>query len=109
MKKQRVLVFAALYFLTAGIAAGQALTGTLIGSVRDAQGAVLPGASIRLSSPSLLGSPARLTTDERGQLRFQALTPGLYVLDIEAPGFSAYHEERIQIGAGATIERTAVL
>ena len=109
MKTQRVLVFAAVYFLAAGMAAGQALTGTLIGWVRDAQGAVLPDASIRLSSPSLLGSPARQKTDEKGQLRFQALAPGLYVLDIEAPGFSPYHEEGIRIGAGATIERTAVL
>ena len=109
MKTQRVLAFAAVYFLAAGIAAGQGLTGTLIGSVRDAQGAVLPDASIRLSSPSLLGSPARQKTDDRGQLRFQALAPGLYVLDIDVPGFSPYHEEGIRIGAGATIERNAVL
>ena len=109
MKTQRVLVFAALYFLAAGMAAGQALTGTLIGSVRDAQGAVLPGANIRLSSPSLLGPPANLTTDAKGQLRVQALAPGLYVLDIEVPGFSPYHEVGIRIGAGATIERTVVL
>jgi len=109
MKAKQVLVFAALYFLAAGMAAGQVLTGTLIGSVKDAQGAVLPGARIRLASPSLLGSPARLTTDERGQLRFLALAPGLYALDIEAPGFSPYHEEDIRIGAGATIERTVLL
>jgi len=31
------------------------------------------------------------------------------VLEIEAPGFSAYQEADIQIGPGATLERTAVL
>ena len=110
MRMHRVLVAAAaVYGLSIGIVAGQALTGTLIGSVKDAQGGVLPGSVVRVSSPSLLGGPATLTTNEKGQLRFQALAPGLYVLDIEKPGFSAYHEEGIQIGAGATIERTAVL
>ena len=31
------------------------------------------------------------------------------MLDVEAPGFGAYHEEDIRIGVGATIERTVVL
>ena len=106
-KRPRVLVFAAVCFLAAGMASGQALTGTLIGSVRD-RGAVLFDASIRLSSPSLLGSPARQKR-RRGQLRFSALPPGSYVLDVTKPGFATLHEENVRIGAGATIERTAVL
>ncbi len=57
----------------------------------------------------MIGGPARLTTNEKGQLRFPALPPGSYVLAVELPGFSTYHEEDIRIGAGATIERTAVL
>jgi len=48
-------------------------------------------------------------TNDRGQLRFSALPPGLYVLDITREGFAPYHEEGIQVGAGATIERTADL
>jgi hypothetical protein len=85
------------------------LTGALIGTVKDAQGGVLPGAVVRVSSPALIGGPAILTTNEKGQLRFPALPPGPYVFDIELQGFSPYHEEGISIGAGATIERTAVL
>jgi hypothetical protein len=50
-----------------------------------------------------------LTTNERGQWRFATLPPGSYALDIEYPGFSAYHESDLRIGAGATIERTAVM
>lgn len=87
----------------------QGLTGALIGTVRDAQGGVLPGATVRVSSPALIGGPATLTTNEKGQLRFQTLPPGRYVLDIELPGFNTYHEEQIEIGAGATVERTPVL
>ncbi len=91
------------------MAAAQGLTGALIGTVKDAQHAVLPGAVVRVSSPALIGGALTLITNEKGQLRFPALPPGLYTLDIELPGFTAFHEEAIVIGAGATIERTAEL
>jgi hypothetical protein len=91
------------------MAVAQGLTGAIIGTVKDAQGGVLPGAVVRVSSPALIGGPATLTTSEKGQLRFPTLPPGNYALDIELPGFAPYHEGDISIGAGATIERTAVL
>ena len=91
------------------VATAQGLTGTLIGTVKDAQGGVLPGAVARVRSAALIGRELRTTANERGQLRFPALPPGLYALDIEMAGFATYHEVDIRIGAGATIERTAVL
>ena len=91
------------------VAAAQDLTGALVGTVKDEQGAVLPGALVRVTSPALIGGPATMTTNERGQLRFPLLPPGSYVLDIELQGFAPYHEEDIRIGAGATLERTVVL
>ena len=90
-------------------AATQGLTGALIGTVSDDRGGVLVGARIRISSPALIGGPVTLPTNDRGQLHFLALPPGTYVLDIEFNGFATYHEDDIRIGAGATIERTAVL
>ena len=91
------------------MAAAQGLTGALIGTVKDAQHAVLPGAVVRVSSPALIGGALTLITNERGQMRFAVLPPGLYMLDIELAGFTAFHEEGIAIGAGATVERTAVV
>src|SRR6266545_3382641 len=107
--RTRLLFFATACALQAHVAAAQMLTGALIGTVKDAQGGVLPGAVVRVSSPALIGGPETVTTNEKGQLRFPALPPGQYVLDIEAQGFRAYHEAQIRLGAGATIERTAVL
>ena len=69
----------------------------------------MPSAVVRLGSPALIGGVATLTTNERGQLRFPSLPPGLYELDITMPGFAPLHEADILIGAGATIERTVVL
>jgi hypothetical protein len=87
----------------------QGLTGALVGTVRDAQGGVLPGAAVQVNSPSLIGGRPTVTTNDKGQLRFPALPPGVYELDIELEGFSRFHEEGIRVGAGATIERNAVL
>ena len=109
MRRMVTFFFAAACALMTAIAAAQDVTGALIGTVQDAQGAVLPGAVVRVSSQALIGGPQRLTTNEQGQLRFPALPPGLYVLDVEALGFGAYHEGDIRIGVGATIERTVVL
>jgi Carboxypeptidase regulatory-like domain len=85
-----------LYVITASvllsrIVAAQGLTGALIGSVKDAQGGVLPGAVVRVSSPALIGGPATVTTNDKGQLRFPTLPPGPYALDIVLQGFATYH------------------
>jgi hypothetical protein len=103
------VVVAAALVLPAGMASAQEVTGVLIGTVRDDQGAVLRGATVRVSSTALIGGAQTITTNEIGRLRFPALPPGSYSLDVQAGGFGAYHEENIRIGVGATIERTVVL
>jgi Carboxypeptidase regulatory-like domain len=109
MRRSVAFLLAAACVLQPHVAPAQGLTGALIGTVKDAQGGALAGAVVRVSSPALMGGSAILTTNDQGQLRFPALPPGPYVLDIEFRGFTAYHEEDIAIRAGATIERTAVL
>ena len=104
-----VMLMASACILLPRVAVSQALTGALIGTVRDAQGAVLPGAEVRVTSPALIGGVEQLVTNQKGQLRFTALAPGLYAVDIRLQGFARYHEEGISIGAGATIEITPVL
>jgi len=91
-------------------ALAQGLTGALVGTVRDEQGGVLPGAVVRMTSPALIGGELTVSTNERGQLRFPVLAPGQYTLVIELPPrFAAYREENISIGAGATLERNVAL
>src|SRR6185503_21172975 len=91
---QRLFVLvAAACVLLPRTAAAQELTGALIGTVKDTQGGVLSGAIVQVSSPALIGGPATLTTNEKGQVRFPALPPGAYALDIAVPGFAPLHEE----------------
>jgi hypothetical protein len=103
-----VVLFVAGLFLPHGLAA-QGLTGALIGTVKDAQGGIIAEATVTLTSPALIGGTRTTTTDDKGRLRFVALPPGSYALEIQAPGFASFHEEDIRIGGGATIDRTPVL
>jgi len=91
-------------------ARGQGLTGTLVGTVTDTDGGVIPGAVIRVASPALIGGERQTTSSDKGQWRLQVLPPGQYVLTVErTPTFAAHHEEAIRIGAGETVERIVVL
>jgi hypothetical protein len=111
MTKRRFSLFLLLsaYLLVPRHGLSQGLTGTLIGTVRDEQGAVVPAAQVTLSSSALIGGPVSSVTNERGQLRFVALTPGRYVLEVRMNGFAPYRDDKIDVGAGATIERLVML
>src|SRR5690349_18216103 len=52
-------------------------TGRLVGSIVDAQGAVLPGVTVTVTSPQLQGANTQIT-DASGQFRFPSLPPGTY-------------------------------
>ena len=95
--------------LLQGVAAAQGLTGALIGTVKDAQDSAVSGATVHVSSASLLVGPEMLVTNHKGQWRFPDLSPGSYALEVTMPGFAPLRIEDIDIGAGATIERTVVL
>jgi len=73
MRSRVIGLVACACLLQAHVATAQGLAGALIGSVRDAQGEVVSGAIVRLSSPALMGGPVTLTTNETGQLRFPLL------------------------------------
>src|SRR5437867_6817420 len=109
IQRSFIVVLVAACVLLPRVAAAEGLTGTLIGTVRDEQRAVVPGGQVRITSEALIGGPRDMTADQAGQFRFPNLTPGSYTLDIELPGFASYHEQDIRIGASATLERTVVL
>src|SRR5262245_42578005 len=107
--RSSLAILIAFYLLGAQAAAAQSLTGALIGTVKDEQGGALPGARVQISSPALIGGPETISTNDRGQLRCPVLPPGVYVMSIEMTGFAPYREADIRIGAGTTLERSAIL
>jgi hypothetical protein len=85
-------------------ASGQVTTGALRGEVTDESGAILPGVTVELSGPALVGGPKTTTTDDRGQYRFLGLAPGGYTLAATLQGFQAVRQEGIRVEVGAQFE-----
>jgi hypothetical protein len=96
MRKRSALATAAA-FLLASQTLAQSLTGSLAGSVRDPQGAPLPGATLTLTGKT--GSTTT-TADKQGNYRFPAVDPGRYELRAEAPGFRPRLQREISLSIG---------
>jgi hypothetical protein len=78
--------FAILLALCPKAASGQAVTGTLLGTIQDANGAVVPNASITLTNQDT-GVVDKTTTGSQGYYAYPTLNPGLYTVTVTAPGF----------------------
>src|SRR2546425_12392393 len=78
----RVLLFLC---LIAGMSYGQG-GASVQGTISDATGAVLPGASVNVKN-SGTGSSVELVTDERGRFLAPVLQPGEYEIQASVPGF----------------------
>ncbi len=87
--------FHAIRFLTSSIvvlalcgsfAAAQLFPGRITGTVRDAQGAAVPGATIKLSNPAT-GQERSLASDQNGEFNFPELPLGTFRLTVSKAGF----------------------
>ncbi len=77
---------------------------SLRGTVSDATGALVPGATVALSNPAT-GFSATQTSDSAGRYSFAQLAPGTYTVHIEAPGFSAVDRKaELLVSQPATVD-----
>ena len=76
-------------------------TGRVVGTIEDAQGAVLPGVTVTVTSPQLQGASTAVT-DASGGFRFPALPPGTYHVKAELAGFKPV-ENDIRVALDQTI------
>jgi len=79
--------------------AAQQLTGSLSGRVIDESDEALPGCTLTLESPALLGTKNYVCAGD-GKFRFPALPPGTYSLTAEMTGFKKLTLEGIVISVG---------
>src|ERR1022692_1519029 len=107
----RSLLFAIVCFaVTIPVALAQT-TGSISGSVKDAQGGGLPGVTVTVTSPNMPGGRSS-TTQTDGGFRFDGLLPGTYHLKAELSGMGAYEQEVVvsiqkQTEVRATLRATA--
>ena len=89
--------------LTPAMAGGQVQNGEIFGKVTDTSGAVLPGVTVTIDSPSLLQKQT-VTTTGTGVYRFASLPLGLYSVTFEMTGFTRFVRRDVRIETGFSAE-----
>jgi outer membrane receptor protein involved in Fe transport len=105
---QMRLVLTAALACMPGTVLGQELRGRIVGVVTDQTGAVVPGATVTATSPSLI-QPRVVTTDNNGSYSFPALPSGLYTVSFELDGFKSIRREQIRLTLDTTLTVNATV
>jgi len=87
----------------------QEQTGNLQGKVTDASGGVMPGVTITVAGPTILGGSRSAVTTETGAYRLSNVPIGVYKVSFELSGFSTKVYEGIRIQADTTFTLDAQL
>jgi hypothetical protein len=100
----------AIVFLLVGavVSAGQGVTGTILGTVTDNSGAVVPGATVTIRH---LGTNRTrvVVTDPQGLYREPLLPIGEYEVKAELPGFATQVRPSVQVTVGSEVLLNFVL
>jgi len=88
-----------LIVLFAPLLLAQETTGGLQGTVKDPSGAVVVGASVSVTTPTLVGAK-ETHTDSGGYYRFANLPPGTYTILVKAEGFDTLKRDGLTLEVG---------
>ena len=88
-------------------ASAQEQVGAIQGTVSDASGAVLPGATVEAVSAG--GTRLSGTTNESGAYRFPRVPPGTYVVVARLDGFNPAEVQNVAVGLGGSVTANITL
>lgn len=86
MALRRTVVILCLVLLGSAGLISQTVTGSLVGTIMDSAGAVVPNAAVELTNQGTAAVMA-VTSDSSGIFRFANLLPATYRVSVEAKGF----------------------
>ena len=81
-------------------ARAQITTGNISGTVQDAQGGVIPGATVVLKSESRGTALAPVVTNEAGVYVFPNVTPDVYTIEVTMDSFKTVRRTGIRVSGG---------
>jgi hypothetical protein len=90
------------------VRAQSVLEGKLIGTVTDDKGELLPGVTVEITGPSIMGKRSAVTS-AKGTYVFLNVPPGTFTLTASLPGFKTYVQENIILGAGSTVDIKVIM
>src|SRR5688572_28659164 len=73
-------------------------TASMLGTITDAQAAIIPGASV-IATNAATGQTRTALSDDSGRYVFSLLPVGSYTLTVEQPGFRKYERRNILLQA----------
>ena len=83
-----------------GVATAQEITGSIVGTVKDANGAAVKGATVNISDPQKKEVIRTTTTDDDGSYAARDLHVGSYDVSVEASGFKKHVSSKVQVDVG---------
>ncbi len=95
------IILAGLTLLVATSTVHAQTAGSLHGVISDAQGAVIPGAVVALSSTTT-GASRQAVTDNTGSFQFVQVTPGDFTMTVTKPGFAQATREHVVVQVNTT-------
>jgi len=99
---KKIFAFCLLGLLSLGTGMAQERTGTILGTVTDQTGAVVPDAKIVATSPTAPGG-RETSSDGLGNYTLASIPPGTYTLTITKTGFQAVRQAGIEVSLGSQI------
>jgi outer membrane receptor protein involved in Fe transport len=98
----RLFLLGVAFVLLSSSAQAQLTRGAISGTVRDESGAVVPGASVKVTNAAT--SVTRdAVTDDNGFYRAGALDPGTYVVTVEKSGFSRIENRNVVVNTATEV------
>ena len=88
----------------------QSTSASVSGAIADAQGGVLPGVTVTLTSRSQ-GTAMTATTDDQGRFVFQIVRPDTYTLQATLQGFKTLQRSNVVVNAADndTVDATVMM
>jgi hypothetical protein len=96
----RVVFAAIVLFSFAAVAAAQEITGSISGTVKDANGAVVAGATVTITDSDKKVVARTVTTDDNGVFSAENLATAYYDIAVEAKNFKKHIETRLKVDVG---------
>jgi hypothetical protein len=95
-----LFVVAVVLFGLTGVALSQEITGSIVGTVKDANGAAVSGATVTVTDPEKKTVVRTVTTDEDGNYTARELHAGMYEVAVEARGFKRNITSKVNVDVG---------
>src|SRR6202171_3621258 len=103
-----MVIFCLACVLATPRASGQAVYGSITGSITDPQGGGVSGAKVVVTNLTK-GTTEEVTTNESGNFTVTHLIPDNYKIRVEAPGFKSYEITSVRVDVDTTVHADAQL